>query len=129
MGHHQKDIGLRNADGSGRGQKRHVSANVARLFPDQYAHDGAIHQHVWIDALKALDGGADYPGNVFVAIRITDGGVGTDIPFKHDTPVEMQGMFIPASEADPGPDNNGLPVLHFTHHPVGFVIYQGKEYQ
>ena len=77
----------------------------------------------------ALDGGADHGGNVFVAIRVTEGGIGTDIPFEVDAPVELQGMFIPAGEAEPGADNPGLPVLHFTHRPVGFVIYGGKEYQ
>jgi len=66
---------------------------------------------------------------VFVAIRVTEGGIGTDIPFKTDTPVEMQGMFIPADEAEPGPDNEGLPVLHFTHGPVGFVKYNDHIYK
>ena len=129
MASHQRDIGLRNPDGSGRGEKRHVSATVSRVFPDRVSHDGAEHQHIWIDKLTALDGGEDYPGNVFVAIRITEGGVGTDIPFQQDTAVEAQGMFIPADQAEPGQDNQGLPVLHFTHRPVGFVIYEGEEYQ
>ncbi len=129
MARHQRDIGLRNADGSGRGEKRHVEANVSKVFPDRVAHDGAEHQHIWIDDLQALDGGVDYVGNVFVAIRVTDGGIGSDIPFVVGTPVEMQGMFIPADQADPGPDNQGLPVLHFTHRPVGFVDYEGKAYE
>lgn len=129
MARHQRDIGLRNSDGSGRGTKRHVSAMVSRVFPDRVAHDGAEHQHIWIDSLKALDGGEDYAGEVFVAIRVTEGGVGTDIPFEDDTPVEMQGMFIPADQADPGQDNEGLPVLHFTHAPVGFIEYEGRTYE
>lgn len=129
MTRHQHDIGLRNADGSGRGEKRHVAATVSKVFPDRVSHDGAEHQHIWIDQLQALDGGADYAGNVFVAIRITEGGIGQDIPFEEDTPVELQGMFIPAGQADPGQDNQGLPVLHFTHRPVGFVKYEGEEYQ
>ena len=117
MVRYQRNIGLRKPDGSGRGEKRHVSATVSRVFPDRVSHDGAEHQHIWIDALHALDGGEDYAGNVFVAIRITDGGIGTDIPFKVATPVEMQSMFIPADQAEPGQDNAGLPVLHFTHRP------------
>ena len=129
MARHQRDIGLRNSDGSGRGEKRHVEATVSKLVPDRVAHDGAEHQHIWINDLQALDGGADYAGNVFVAIRVTEGGIGTDIPFEVATPVELQGMFIPADQADPGPDNQGLPVLHFTHRPVGFVKYDGEEYE
>jgi hypothetical protein len=129
MARHYRNIGLRNPDGSGRGEKRHVSATVARVFPDRANHDGAEHQHIWIDGLQALDGGADYAGNVFVAIRVTEGGIGTDIPFQEGTSVEMQGMWIAADQAYAGADNPDLPVLHFTHRPVGFVIYEGKEYE
>ncbi len=129
MARHQQNIGLRNPDGSGRGEKRHVSATVSRVFPDRVSHDGAEHQHIWIDALQALDGGADYDDDVFVAIRVTEGGIGTDIPFEQGTSVEMQGLLIPAARAEPGPDNEGLPVLHFTHRPVGFVKYEGETYE
>ena len=79
MAHYQQDIGLRNEDGSGRGEKRHVSATVSRVFPNRVAHDGAEHQHIWINALTALDGGADEAGDVFVAIRVTEGGIGQNI--------------------------------------------------
>jgi len=128
MARHYHDMRLRTADGSGRGELRHVSAIVSRVFPDRYSHDGAEHQHIWIDSVRALDGGDDYAGNVFVAIRITEGGVGQDIPFEDGTPVEMQGDWIAADEATPGDDDPGLPVLHFTHRPVGFVLYEGKQY-
>ncbi len=129
MARHQREIRLRNPDGSGRGEKRHAEATVSKLFPDRVSHDGAEHQHLWIDSLQALDGASDYAGNVFVAIRVTEGGIGTDIPFELGTPVEMQGLLIPANEADPGPDNAGLPVLHFTHRPVGFVEYDQERYE
>ncbi|HVY16935.1 MAG TPA: hypothetical protein VHB27_17065 [Rhodopila sp.] len=130
MAHHHHEMHLRRPDGSGRGVKRHVSANVARIFPnDRISTDGAEHQHIWIDALEALDGGPDYADDVFVAIRITNGGIGQDIPFEVDTPVELQGLFIPASEADPGPDDPGLAVMHFVHAPEGFVRYQGVTYE
>ena len=128
MAQHHADLHLRNPDGSGRGAVRHVRATISRVFPDRYNHDGAEHQHVWIDQVVALDGGDDYTGNVFVAIRITEGGVGQDIPFAEGRPVEMQGDWIPADEAVSGQDNPGLPVLHFTHRPVGFVRYDGHQY-
>jgi hypothetical protein len=129
MARHHRDIGLLNPNGSGRGEKRHVKATVSRVFPDRSSHDGAEHQHIWIDKVKALDNGPDYAGNVFVAIRVTEGGIGTDIPFEVDTPVEMQGMWIPADQAYPGEDNQDLPVLHFTHRPVGFVEYEDEKYE
>lgn len=129
MARRHPDMHLRNPDGSGRGKVRHVRGTVSRIFPDRYNHDGAEHQHIWIDQIIALDGGEDYAGNVFVAIRITEGGIGRDIPFEEGRPVEMQGDWIAASEAEPGPDNPGLPVLHFTHRPVGFVRYDDKQYE
>lgn len=129
MARHHHDMHLRNPDGSGRGEVRHVSAAISRVFPDRYEHDGAEHQHIWIDQVQALDNGPDYGGNVFVAIRITEGGIGTDIPFQQGTGIELQGDWISAQRATPGEDDPGLPVLHFTHRPVGFIVYDGQEYQ
>ena len=121
---------LRNPDGSGRGTLRHVAASVSTLFGEPLQAEGAEHQQLWIDELTSLNGdGFSYAGAVFVAIRITGGGIGAEIPFALNTPVEMQGMFIPADEATAGTDDPGLPVLHFTHAPVGFVVYAGKTYR
>lgn len=121
---------LRNPDGTGAGTLRHVSATVVKLFGDRVRVADAEHQQLWIDSLTSLNGdGFSYAGNVFVAIRITDGGIGQDIPFQPGTPVELQGMFIPAAQATAGVNDPGLPVLHFTHSPVGFVIYDGKTYK
>jgi hypothetical protein len=39
------------------------------------------------------------------------------------------GRLWPADEATAGADDPGLPVLHFTHRPVGFVRYDGEEYE
>ncbi len=121
---------LRNPDGSGRGTTVHVSATVAKLFGDRLRAEEAEHQQLWIDRLVSLDGdGFSYAGDVFVAIRITEGGIGREIPFVVDTPVALQGMFIPAGQATPGLNDPGLPVLHFTHSPVGFVVYDGTTYR
>jgi hypothetical protein len=121
---------LRNPDGTGLGTLRHVSATVVKLFGERIQLADAQHQQLWIDKLSSLNGdGFSYAGNVFVAIRITEGGIGQEIPFVANTPVEMQGMFITAAEATPGTNDPGLPVLHFTHDPVGFVIYEGKTYK
>jgi hypothetical protein len=133
MAHHFQDMHLRNEDGSGRGEARHVSAVVARVFPDRYAHDGAEHQHIWIEQVTALDNGPEIDGpeidgDVFVAIRVTEGGIGQDIPFEQGHAVEIQGDWIPAERATAGQDDPGLPVLHFTHKPVGFVRYDGHQY-
>ena len=120
---------LRNPDGTGKGTVRHVGASIVRLFGERIQLAGAAHQQLWIDQLASLDGdGFSYAGDVFVAIRITDGGIGQEIPFVVGTGVAMQGLFIPAEAATPGANDPGLPVLHFTHRPVGFVVYDGKTY-
>ncbi len=124
------ELRLRNPDASGRGTLRHVSATVAQLFGARVIIEHAEHQQLWIDGLTSLNGdGFSYSGDVFVAIRITDGGIGEDIPFEVGTPVVLQGMFIPADQATAGTNDPGLPVLHFTHAPVGFVIYDGVTYK
>ena len=121
---------LRNPDGTGRGTLVHVSATVVKLFGTRVMIADAQHQQLWIDKLTSLGSdGFSYAGNVFVAIRVTDGGIGQDIPFVVNTPVELQGMFITAAEATAGVNDPGLPVLHFTHSPVGFVVYEGKTYK
>lgn len=120
---------LRNPDGSGLGTLVHVSATVVKLFTQRIQAANAQHQQLWIDNLASLNGdGFGYVGNVFVAIRITDGGIGREIPFVVGTPVELQGMFIPADQTTAGTNDPSLPVLHFTHKPVGFVIYDGTTY-
>jgi hypothetical protein len=120
---------LRTPDGTGLGTVRHVGANIVKLFGERIQLEGAAHQQLWIDRLTSLNtDGFAYAGNVFVAIRITDGGIGEEIPFVVGMKVEMQGMYIPANEATPGVNDPGLPVLHFTHKPVGFVMYDGVTY-
>lgn len=106
-----------------------MRATVSRVFPDRVAHDGAEHQHIWVAELKPLDYGADFEGDVFVAIRVTQGGIGRDIPFREDTPVELQGLFIPADEAQPGQDNQGSRCCTSPNTPVGFVVYEGQRFE
>lgn len=122
------NLGLHDAQGAARGELRHVKARVSRLFPDRYDHDGAQHEHLWINSVTALDGQGDYQWDVFVAIRIAPQGIGVDIPFQIGHEVELQGMWISAENAQAGQDNSGLAVLHFTHAPKGFVIYDGTRY-
>ena len=46
-------------------------------------------------------------------------------------PIELQGEYVDSGHAYPTQDNDGHPplsVLHFTHHPVGYVIYDGQHY-
>jgi hypothetical protein len=70
---------------------------------------------------------------VFVALRFGDrDGLNHPIRGLHPgQPIELQGEYIDSGHAYPTQDNEGhppLPVLHFTHHPVGYVVYDGQRY-
>lgn len=43
--------------------------------------------------------------------------------------IVMQGEYIDKSHAFPSHDNPDDPVIHFTHHPVGDIVYNGKKYE
>ncbi len=115
---------LRNADNKGHGTKLHGSAMVARPVGERLRAEGAGHRKPRIDR---LDGdGFSHACDVFAAMRVTGGGVGQEIPFVVGTPVEPQGLSIPADQATPGTDDPGLPVPHVTHGPFGFVVHDGR---
>nr|WP_254918752.1 hypothetical protein [Bacillus cereus] len=71
------------------------------------------------------------PDELFCAIRYGDDeGFGESISgLESDNPIELQGVYIDKNHAYPSIGNPGDPVLHFIHHPVGFVIYNGKRYE
>lgn len=118
----------------------HVKGTVATVFPGPGNHHGANHQHftVEIDEVVSLEGASFDQADllhqtVFVAVRFGDDeGLDSEIPdLAANAPIELQGEYIAAASAYPTQDNDGnppLPVLHFTHHPVGFIIYAGQHY-
>ncbi len=67
----------------------------------------------------------------FVAIRYGDSlGLPKPIPdLKEGADIEMQGEYIDRKHASKSRDNPGDPVLHFTHHPLGYVVYEGHKYE
>ncbi|MGV1756985.1 hypothetical protein ACQZ6F_04130 [Rhizobium sp. A22-96] len=113
-----------------------VQGTIAHVFEAPDNHHGANHQHftVTISAVLKFDGGdEDINGQtVFVAVRFGDDeGLDHEIPdLKAGEPIELQGEYIPIASAYPTDDNSNpvLPVLHFTHHPVGYVMYKGVHY-
>jgi hypothetical protein len=108
----------------------HVQAVIEQVEESKHGH-----QHLLINQIQILDIENGDPSTVtdeiFVAIRYGDGnGLPEPIPgLEAGQPIELQGVYIPADEAYPSEDNPGDPVIHFTHHPLGFVIYQGKLYK
>ncbi|KEQ21787.1 hypothetical protein ET33_33645 [Paenibacillus tyrfis] len=115
----------------------HVKATIIKVFPDR-ERSGAMHQHfdVKINELISIKGAdaslVDKNSETFVAIRYGDN-LGLPEPINGITEgqeIELQGEYIDHNHAYPTEDNREkYPVIHFTHRPVGFVVYQGKEYQ
>ncbi|HEY1995936.1 hypothetical protein [Paraburkholderia sp.] len=113
-----------------------VQGTVTRVFDGPENHHGANHQQfvIKIDKVVKFEGGTEnLVGTlVFVAVRFGDDeGLAHEIPnLQAGQPIEAQGEYIPDAQAYPTQDNQNpvLAVLHFTHHPVGYVLYQGQYY-
>ncbi len=71
------------------------------------------------------------PDELFCAIRYWDNdGFGEPISgLESGNPIELEGVYIDKNHVYPSIGNPDDPVLYFTHHPVGFVIYNGKGYE
>ncbi len=110
-----------------------VLANIKALFPSPGYHNGANHQHLILDNItveysEGLPPGSAVSDEIFVAIRFGDNeGLADPVPFVQGEMTRMQGEYIDAAEAYPTADNPGLSVLHFTHHPAGFVEFPVRE--
>ncbi len=109
MAHHHPDLRLRRRDNpsEGRGELWHGRATVSRLFADTATHDGAEHEHVWIANLLAIDHSPDYAGNMFVAIRVTEGGIGAVIPVEAETKSSCRACSFPPLKRCPARTTKG----------------------
>ena len=113
-----------------------VQGTISKVFLSPEFHHAAEHQQfvIKIDSVVKFEGGTQnlVGTEVFVAVRYGDSeGLAQEIPgLQVGQPIEAQGEYIAQASAYPTADNNNpvLPVLHFTHHPVGFVLYQGHTY-
>lgn len=113
-----------------------VQGTIVKVFASPENHHGANHQHfvIKIDQVLKFEGGVQnlVGTEVFVAVRFGDNeGLAQEIPgLQAGQPIEAQGEYIPEASAYPTADNVDpvLPVLHFTHHPVGYVKYEGQYY-
>ncbi len=112
-----------------------VRGVIAKVFPAPENHHGANHEHFTVkitDVLKFVGSDEDISGQtVFIAVRFGDSeGLDQQIDgLEAGNDIEVQGEYISSAEAYPTEDNNPpLPVIHFTHHPVGYVLYRGEHY-
>jgi hypothetical protein len=127
MEHHNHPLSLR-------GPVVHVKGTVKKVEDDAIHHGvGHLHFLISIDEILSIEGAsADVvKGETFCAVRYGDHmGLSKRIEdLKEGEPIEMQGEYIDRNHAYHSIGNPGDPVLHFTHHPVGFVIYGGKRYE
>jgi hypothetical protein len=111
-----------------------VRAVIQRVEPDVESQ-GAYHHHLLVDhieVLKVWNGNQrEVEAAAFVAIRYGDSlGLPGPIPgLKAGQTIELQGRYIPKNEAYPSIGNPGDPVIHETHHPFGYVVYDGQLYK
>jgi hypothetical protein len=112
----------------------HLKAVIKQVDPDEI-YQGVTHMQFVINQVTVLEvqgGDADSVGTeIFCAIRYGDDlGLSNKIPgLESGQEIELQGEYIDINHAYHTPDNPNDPVLHFTHHPVGFVDYQGVRYE
>ncbi|EEM13588.1 hypothetical protein bpmyx0001_55920 [Bacillus pseudomycoides DSM 12442] len=113
----------------------HVKATIKLVEEDDSNSEGGTHQHFLINNIQVIDiKGAPkslVEDEAFCAIRYGDKlGLKNPIPdLKEGEEIELQGEYVDKTHAKVGIGNPGDPVIHFTHHPVGFVNYNGKHYE
>jgi len=113
----------------------HLTAMIKLVEQDVTDQQGATHMHFLIHQVQVISitGGeaSIVSGEIFCAVRYGDsmGLSGRIDELEEGQAIEMQGEYIDVNHAYPSVGNPGDAVLHFTHHPVGFVIYQGKRYE
>jgi hypothetical protein len=113
----------------------HVKAIIKLVENDDKDPKGGTHQHFLVHRIQVIDiDGAEkslVTDEAFCAIRYGDNlGLKERIPdLKEGEEIELKGEYIDKNHALKGIGNPGDPVIHFTHHPVGFVNYHGNHYE
>ncbi|WP_067621476.1 S53 family peptidase [Alicyclobacillus acidiphilus] len=111
-----------------------VEAVIDKVEADEHTSDGS-HQQLLVrdvQVLKVWNGTQeDIDSQAYVAIRYGDAdGLPSQVPgLAPGQSITLQGRYIPAADAYPSAANPGYAVIDETHHPFGFVIYNGQMYQ
>ena len=107
-----------------------IVGTIEKLFPSPGNHHGANHQHlilnnITVEYSQGLPPGLSVSKEIFVAVRFGDNvGLADPVPFVEGKMTRMQGEYIDSAKAYATNDNPGrLSVLHFTHHPAGYVEF------
>lgn len=126
----------------GRSRREHTDSHnvvtVSATVTPEFIHvlpdlKGTMHQHFYISINEVLEGDKKLIDNntVFVAVHYGDeDGLKDPVPnLQPGRPIVIKGKFVPTSQAYRSDDNPGYPVLHYTHHPIGYIVYEGTTYE
>jgi endonuclease G len=106
-----------------------VMVKVVNYEGVEQSHDGShqvmyvvLTQILHVDQDEGIQAALQAGSQVFVAVRVGDSeGLSQPVPGVADgVALHMKGQWIPASQAY-GHGGEKTDVLHFTHHPIGFV--------
>jgi hypothetical protein len=130
---------------SAHGAVAHIQGTITKVLSNGANTGDGEHQHILVKvaATLPLKGNVGSPSDpsfqpdlvghtLFLALRFGDSDANHGpIPFKEGTPIEVQGEYISPDRARPTTGNDGksgpiLGVVHFTHAPLGFIVYEGK---
>lgn len=108
---------------------------ITEIDPDRRSASGARHQifSVRVDEIRSDAGrsGVSVGEVVNVAVRYGDAtGLANPVPrMAVGQEISLCGSYIVLQSAYPEADGDRNAVIHYTHHPVGWVEYQGRLYQ
>ena len=110
-----------------------VQARISKvLTPNPASTTHASHEIFFVDILKIIENPdvVDESNSVEVAKRYSDReGLRPILELKEGEPITIRGVYIPKEQSYLGPDGEHHPVLHWTHHPIGWIEYQGQCYE
>lgn len=110
-----------------------VLADIVEFLVCVPDHKGRMHQHFYINIKELLSGHEEMIDTKLTFVSVYYGneeGLKEPVPnIEPGKSIVIKGKYIPASKAYKTEDNPGFAVLHFTHHPLGYIEYEGKHYE
>lgn len=108
-----------------------VKATIKEVFPlsDKDSHIRLVINNVRLLFSQNLER-TEHFGSLYVAIRRNVSTADRKVlrGLTKGSSIELKGEYIPLANTYNVEENPGLPVLHYTHSPVGYVLYQDNYY-
>jgi hypothetical protein len=112
-----------------------VHGVITEIDPETRNHNGGRHQIFSVQIDRVIRHTASAPvkvgQTVNVAIRFGDGqGLPDPVPgLALGEPITLCGAYVKFEAAYPEEDGDRHAVIHYTHHPIGWVEYKGVHYE